>query len=465
MKIKRLYHTLPQFFYSKRQVQLVQDPQIYIFNQKLASELSWALDEYGPDFLCGSSDAQAIALAYAGHQYGHFTMLGDGRASYMGSLFKEGNYFDVHLKGSGPTSYSRGGDGKATLASMLKEYICSEALHGLNIPSTRSLAVCTTGESIWRETSHQGGVLARIAQTHVRFGTFEYAQYFGNSLYTEKLLDFCIKHYYPHMHHHKQPRVAWFRSLAKRYIDLMVDWLRVGFVHGVMNTDNMSIVGETIDFGPCAFIDDFDPHAVFSFIDRHGRYAWMKQPNIALWNLERLYLSLTNVLSESEKSAVQEVLEDFSSQFKLKYHHMLCKKIGLSCSSKHFDLAGDLLEWMRDTKADYTQTFCMLTHPTGELKALIKRDAVFGAWHEKWLGCLATENNVCKGKMERVNPVIIPRNHRVVAVIDQALSGNKAPLEQFMHALVNPYDYVEANREYRTPPTEGQRVLYTYCGT
>jgi uncharacterized protein YdiU (UPF0061 family) len=468
MKFEGLYQALPSFFYSKFQIQSVPNPQWFVFNEALAKDLGWDKDKHGPQFLSGGlgcSNVEPIALAYAGHQYGHLTMLGDGRACYVGSLLKEGCCVDVHLKGAGPTVYARGGDGKATLASMLKEYICSEAMHGLNIPTSRSLAVCTTGESISRDGMHQGAVLTRLASTHLRFGTFEYAQYFGSSLHTQWLLDFCKKNYDPHTLDVKQSTVAWVQNIVNRYIDLMVHWLRVGFVHGVMNTDNMSIAGETIDFGPCAFLDAYNPHAVFSFIDRHGRYAWDKQPMIARWNLECLVSSLSHVVNESDWLDIKQILEGFMLQFKAKYHEMLCKKIGLASSSKHLLLANELLDWMFQRRADYTQTFCMLTYEPDQLRSSMQNDDCFCDWFSRWESALATNGLMGKETMRRFNPVIIPRNHQVKEVIDQAISGNKDPLNQLMAALAAPYEYNAINQPFRIPPTDEQRVIYTYCGT
>ena len=467
MKIENIYQALPDEMYHKQSAKIAKDPKIVLFNQALADEIGWEVQQDAQKVLCANkvpNGTTTLALAYAGHQYGRYTMLGDGRALYMGSVNNGHKRFDIHCKGTGPTKYSRGGDGMATLSSMLKEYICSESMHALGINTTRSLAVCTTGSEIMRDELQPAAILSRVATSHIRFGTFEYAHNHEQEGLVNELLKFCTTHYYPQLKQRNEQALELVKIIMDKYIMLIVEWLRVGFIHGVMNTDNMSIVAETIDYGPCAFMDTYNPHAVFSYIDRYGRYAFNKQPSIALWNIERFTQSLVGCMSKESKQAVKKLLANFPNEFEKHYHTMLCAKIGLQPTKKHIKLAYELLQWMYDNKADYTNTFCALTYEEVS-STTYNNNAEFKEWVTQWLQCIHATKAQSLSLMREKNPVIIPRNHQVVKVIENAVQGDEKPLKKLLEIIKNPYSYNDINAYYRQPPNEKEKVQVTYCGT
>ena len=457
-------------------------PGLAVLNENLAAELGLdvaALREQGAEIFAGNalpSGADPIAQAYAGHQFGHFTNLGDGRAVLLGEqIAPGGNRFDIQLKGSGQTPYSRRGDGRAALGPMLREYIISEAMHALGIPTTRSLAVATTGEQIAREEMLAGAVLTRVAASHIRVGTFEYANAIGDRAALEELTRHTLQRHYPELAGAENAAVALLGGVLERQAKLIAQWVCVGFVHGVMNTDNMALSGETIDYGPCAFIDTYDPGAVFSSIDRGGRYAYGNQPNIAHWNLARLAEALLPLIdADKDKAvvAVEEVLGKFPDRFRTHYTAGLRAKLGLVSEEEgDYDLAREFLDWMKTAEADFTSSFAALTTAaeSGELAGLLSfGGAPLCAWHEKWtarLGRQQKERSEIVAVMSRANPVVIPRNYRVEEALAAASRGDFAVMSRLLEALSDPFAETPQNEPYRDAPPPGGVPYRTFCGT
>lgn len=467
------YRVLPKVFFSDLTPSPVPAPVLKVLNTALAHSLG--LDPVAlttPDslpILAGNvfpTNSTAIAQAYAGHQFGHFTQLGDGRALLLGELqTPHGQRVDIQLKGSGPTPYARRGDGRAALGPMLREYLISEAMHGLGIPTTRSLAVVATGEPVFRETAQPGAILTRFAASHIRVGTFEFAATQGTSE-LKALADYAIDRHYPQARTEANPYLALLKAVIDRQAALIARWMQVGFVHGVMNTDNMSIAGETIDYGPCAFMDRYDPATVFSSIDRQGRYAYGNQPKIAQWNLSRLAEALLPILNEDEATALalaQNAIGDFPGQYQHYWHTALCQKIGITNPDRNaIRLSGELLEIMWEAQADFTATFQQLT--TGTLT-----DECYADWLSRWQAVIETQAGglvQAQQIMQQANPVIIPRNHLVQEALDAAEEkGSFARFEQLVAALQNPYDPVLADSIYAKAPEASAAPYVTYCGT
>lgn len=444
-----------------------------VLNRPLAEALGLDADRINdPALFTGNTlppGAQPLAQAYAGHQYGHFTMLGDGRAILLGEqIIPGGARFDIQLKGSGSTPFSRRGDGRATLGPMLREYIISEAMHALGIPTTRSLAVVTTGETVFRDGPLPGAVLTRVASSHIRVGTFEYAAARGEKALLQALADYTLHRHYPEAATAEHPCLAFLDAVIERQAALIARWQLVGFVHGVMNTDNMALSGETIDYGPCAFMDAYDPATVFSSIDRHGRYAYGRQPEIAQWNLARFAEALLPLLHADEAQAV-EIANGALAGFETRFQHYwlagLRSKLGL------FNKEGDdaaliqsLLDWMRQTKADFTNTFRDLGEASS---ATLSEDPAWLDWHRRWQSRLSRQPQSPQEVaevMRRHNPAFIPRNHRVeealAAAVDRADLG---VLHRLLTVLAKPYDFSPDHSAYREPsPSESYQ---TFCGT
>ena len=476
------YARLPDALFSRAVPVPVARPGLAVLNENLAAELGLdvaALREKGAEIFAGNalpSGADPIAQAYAGHQFGHFTNLGDGRAILLGEqITSRGGRFDIQLKGSGQTPYSRRGDGRAALGPMLREYIISEAMHALGIPTTRSLAVVTTGEQIVREELLPGAVLTRVAASHIRVGTFEYASAIGDRAALEALTRHTLERHYPELHGADNPALALFEGVLERQAKLIARWVCVGFVHGVMNTDNMALSGETIDYGPCAFIDTYDPATVFSSIDRGGRYAYGNQPNIAHWNIARLAEVLLPLIHEDKEKAVlaaEEVLGKFPDRFRTHYTAGLRAKLGLVSEEEgDYDLAREFLDWMKTAEADFTSSFFALTKAaeSGELRGpLSLGGAPFRAWHGKWATRLRRDQ---RGKgdvavtMRRANPVVVPRNYRVEEALAAAAVGDLAVMRRLLDVLRNPFEETEANEPYRDAPPTGGQPYRTFCGT
>lgn len=474
------YARLSDKLYHLQQPTAVQAPQLGVLNEPLAAQLGLQAEalasEQGIAVLSGNKLAEGsepLAQAYAGHQFGHFTMLGDGRALLLGEhLTPNGERVDIQLKGSGRTPYSRGGDGRAALGPMLREYIISEALHGLGIPTTRSLAVVETGENVQREKAQPGAVLTRVAASHLRVGTFQYAANWGGADVLQQLVEYAIKRHYSEHAEADNQALALLRAVIHNQAKLIASWQHVGFIHGVMNTDNMTISGESIDFGPCAFMNKYDPATVFSSIDTGGRYAYGNQPQIAAWNLARFAEALLPVIDPDSSRAVELAQQEISQFSALYKHHWLAgmrAKLGLANEAAEDEaLIFELLEMMQEAGADYTNTFRGLTLQDESLA--VQQHHNWTAWQERWLKRRAeqqaTEEEAVQ-LMRRSNPSIIPRNHQVEKVLALAVEqGDYEPLEQFVEALRQPYAYASEQLAYVDPPDEKTDCGYvTYCGT
>jgi uncharacterized protein YdiU (UPF0061 family) len=474
------YARLPERFYARLDPTPVAAPQLMRVNTALAEQLGIDPGELAtPDgvaVLAGNRvppGAEPIALAYAGHQFGHFVpQLGDGRANLLGEVVgRDGVRRDIQLKGSGPTPFSRRGDGRAALGPVLREYLISEAMAALGIPTTRTLAAVTTGEAVWRETRLPGAVLTRIAASHIRVGTFQYLAARGDQDGVRRLADHAIARHYPGAADTENPYRAFLDGVIARQADLVAQWLLVGFIHGVMNTDNCSISGETIDYGPCAFMDAYDPSTVFSSIDHQGRYAYGNQPRIALWNLTRLAECLLPLLGDGEDAA-KDALEGFAPRFQARYFAGLRQKIGLLSEQEGDDnLTQDLLKLMAADGADFTLTFRQLCDaaqsPTGDaaVRARFTDTAAYDAWAERWRVRLERETDPA-ATMRAVNPAFIPRNHLVEAVLSAAVEkADFQPFETLLTVLSQPYQDNPGFERYALPPSKEERVLQTFCGT
>lgn len=467
-------HELPEQFYHKQSPEIADTPELVCFNESLARELDverhLSNRDYAQGVLSGSTipaGAQPIAQAYAGHQFGQFTMLGDGRAILLGEHVAKGNRFDIQLKGSGRTKFSRNGDGRATLSSMLREYLMSEALHYLGIPTTRSLAVVKTGKPVYREEVQAGAVLTRVAQSHIRVGTVEYARYFCPPEQLEALVQYIIKRHYPELSGHNDYAVELLKAVMDKQIDLLVHWMRVGFIHGVMNTDNMSVAGETIDYGPCAFMNDYHPDTVFSSIDRQGRYSYVNQPRIAHWNLSILANALLPLVDKKEEEAVskvKEVLNMFPEEFSNRYISMMCRKLGIVHEEEaDKTMVNDLLVLLAKYKVDYTNFFVSLRNQSISDEELVN-DQSFKQWHKVWKKAHERSDDQKAGLdlMDKNNPVIIPRNHLVEQALEQAASGDQGDFELLLRQLSEPY---AQHNELQTVPNGYDQRYQTFCGT
>lgn len=477
------YQGLPQTMFQHVQPTAVKSPQLVLFNQALANELGLGTsDENTALELAGNQlphGAKPIAQAYAGHQFGHFTMLGDGRAILLGEqITPQGHRFDVQLKGSGPTPYSRRGDGRATLPAMLREYLISEALHALGIPTTRSLAVTLTGEVVYREKLQVGAVLTRVAASHIRTGTFEYAANFTNTETLEQLLTYTLKRHYPSLLSEEQPALAFLRTILQQQAKLAAEWARVGFIHGVMNTDNMSLAVETIDYGPCAFMNRYDPATVFSSIDREGRYAFGNQPFIFQWNgvvLTRTLLPLIHTNAAIAAQQAQELIQAFPDWYEEAWRNTMYKKLGITKpDSSDEQRIADLLAWMKDAGADYTNTFLHLQGTT--LPSVDQRytSNAFLEWKKAWQIRIGynVETGIPQESLELMqchNPVVIPRNHLVEAALEEAGQHNRWELfHELLKQIQQPYQAPNAAlfTKYTTPPPPSADGQYqTFCGT
>ncbi|MFZ4726737.1 MAG: protein adenylyltransferase SelO, partial [Paludibacter sp.] len=396
--------------------------------------------------------------------------LGDGRAILLGEQITSGGLrFDIQYKGSGITPYSRQGDGRATLRAMLREYIISEAMYALNIPTSRSLAVVATGEPTYREKIEAGAVLTRVAASHIRVGTFEHVSRFCSNNTLSDFLNYVIQRHYPELLESENRALSLIEKVIDKQTDLIVNWLRVGFIHGVMNTDNMTISGETIDYGPCAFMNAYNPETVFSSIDTHGRYAFGNQPTIALWNITRLAESLLPLIDSDMNIAIKKaeiVLASFQSIFETKYFNMLGAKIGINSLMENDKmLINELLNWMFQNKADFTNTYNRLLYPASVQSEIYEQNE-FQEWQKEWKKRIAIEND-WQLIMQKTNPVYIPRNHLVEAVIEElTTTGKSSSFEKYMERLSAPYAAANFDNMYMHPPSNNEDQCYkTYCGT
>ena len=474
------YARLPDRFYARLNPTPVAAPGLIRVNHALAETLgidpAALAGPRGVAMLAGNfvpPGAEPMALAYAGHQFGHFVpRLGDGRANLLGEVVgRDGQRRDIQLKGSGPTPFSRQGDGRAALGPVLREYLISEAMAALGVPTTRTLAAVTTGEPVRRETMLPGGILTRVAASHIRVGTFQYFAASGDEDGVRLLADHAIARHYPDAATAEDPYRALLDGVVGRQAELVAHWLLVGFIHGVMNTDNCSISGETIDYGPCAFMDAYDPGAVFSSIDHHGRYAYQNQPRIALWNLTRLAECLLPLIAGGE-AAARDGLEAFAPRFQAAYALGLRRKIGLATERDGDDtLTRDLLNLMAEDKADFTLTFRRLSAIADgsagreAAGALFRNPGPSEAWIDRWQARLMWEKTP-GATMRAVNPLFIPRNHLVEAALTAAVErADFAPFHQLLDVVTKPFKDAPAHEAYATPPREEERVLQTFCGT
>ena len=473
------YSKLPESFISKISPIPVKSPELTIFNYNLAEKLGLNFSSIEKNDLSKlfsgnllPEGSKSIAQAYAGHQFGHFTMLGDGRAVLMGEhVSKNNERFDIQFKGSGQTPFSRNGDGRAALGPMLREYIISEAMHSLNVPTTRSLAVVKTGEDVVRENILQGAILTRVASSHLRVGTFQYVAMRNNESELRTLVDYTINRHYPNIKKSKNKAIDLLKVLIELQIDLVVNWMRVSFIHGVMNTDNMSISGETIDYGPCAFMDTYDPQTVFSSIDELGRYAYFNQPSITKWNLARFAECLISLIDPKKEKAIEiatETINSFDKSYETKWINMMRDKLGLfGQDQKDQVLIIDLLTWMHKNKADYTNTFCFLMDENFQYNK-IYNDENFLTWKEKWKERLKLNNNTPEkylSLMKSVNPLVIPRNHKVEEVLESANNNDLSPLKKLINVLEKPYEKTKENIDYQSPAPISDKKYKTFCGT
>ncbi len=479
------YATLPARFYASIEPVKVSAPQTVIFNRELAAELRLDpnLDDRQVAALFSGNelaeDSTPIALAYAGHQFGTFVpQLGDGRAVLLGEIRdNHGILRDIQLKGSGRTPFSRGGDGRAAIGPMLREYLISEAMHALGIPTTRSLAVVTTGEQVYRTEILPGAVLTRVAASHIRVGTFQYFAVRGDQEALKELLDYVINRHYPEARNADVPALAALKAITARQAALIADWMRVGFIHGVMNTDNMALSGETIDYGPCAFMDRYDPQTVFSSIDLGGRYAYTNQPGIAQWNLARLAETLLPLIDANETKSVElatEVVEDFVEQFETAFLAHMRRKIGLtSAEDGDADLISALLAAMQKGQADFTLTFSNLSRAAessndASLYEIFNTPAEIDGWLKAWRARLVLDPQTSAERaatMRLANPEFIPRNHRVEAALQAATAGDMQPFHRLLSILQRPYDRQPDAAEYTQPPPPSEEKYKTFCGT
>lgn len=477
------YSRLPSIFFSKVEPNTVSSPKLEIFNDALGNALGLNIDrlkdEEGINILAGNKFQEGgilIAQAYAGHQFGHFTILGDGRAMLIGEqITPQGERFDIQLKGSGRTPYSRGGDGRAALGPMLREYIISESMYSLGIPTTRSLAVVTTGEKTFRDVPLPGAILTRVASSHIRVGTFQFAARSGVIEDLKAIADYSINRHFPNLKDEENPYLSFLKEVIKSQASLIAKWQLVGFIHGVMNTDNMTISGESIDYGPCAFMNSYDPSTVFSSIDRNGRYAYGNQPNIGAWNLARLADALLPLIHENREEGVR-IAEEAIKGYSHLYHNYWIKgmrlKFGiLNEENEDKALIKELLDLMSKFKADFTNTFVGLT--VDSYKSLDKsglfQSEEFEDWNNKWKSRLERQDSsleLSKETMKNNNPTIIPRNHQVEKSLESASErGDYTVFHSLLSALSEPYNYEKINEEYMVPPEKSSIPYRTFCGT
>jgi len=471
--------TLPSEFHSHVLPKKVASPKLAIFNHDLSTELGINFSSLQPEeisnLLSGNiipDGSSLIAQSYAGHQFGHFTILGDGRAILLGEHILGDERFDIQFKGSGPTPYSRSGDGLAAIGPMLREYLISEAMHHLNIPTCRSLAVVETGEDVIREQKYPGAILTRISRSHIRIGTFQFAVIQEDKSLVKKLFNYTIERHFPNLIESKNKALDFLYLIIDQQAELITNWMRVGFIHGVMNTDNVALSGETIDYGPCAFMDHYDPLTVFSSIDHQGRYSFANQPIIAQWNLARLAETILPLISDNNEKALklaEEAINAFADLYQSKWLDMMRRKIGLiTKKNEDKDLISELLDTMQKHKADFTNTFRFLSEDVLSGDDIFKTEE-FLTWYKKWKLRLKKESNTfenIKKIMDTNNPRIIPRNHLVEKALKSAEEGDLETFVDFSKIIKNPYSSsIDVPKKYLNPPNDNEKVLQTFCGT
>ena len=479
ISFQNTYAHLPERFYSKQKPAPVPAPQLIASNSALATELGiapdWLTTPEALQIFSGNTIApgsEPLAQAYAGHQFGGFSpQLGDGRALLLGEVHSPQGQRDIQLKGSGRTPFSRQGDGKSALGPVLREYLLSEAMHALGVPTTRALAAISTGETVYRQEGKvMGGVFTRIAASHLRVGTFQYFAARNDREALRTLTDYTIARHYPAAAEASNPPLALLQSVIAAQALLIPHWMSLGFIHGVMNTDNCALSGETIDYGPCAFMEEFHPACVFSSIDRDARYAWGSQPNIGLWNLSRFAETLIPLLDpdpQQAKDLAEGVLDTYSEQFSTHYHTRFCAKLGLSFDTDP-DFIRTTLELLAKNQTDFTLFFRHLTliaqdQPNSEFFALFKKEKTAQDWLSLWETLTHKEPDLAA--MQAANPIRIPRNHRVEEAIEAGYQGNFQPFHQLHQALAHPYTESSEFAAYEQRPATDQIVHETFCGT
>jgi serine/tyrosine/threonine adenylyltransferase len=473
------YSRLPDSFISTTNPIPVKSPELLILNDNLAKKIGLdfsLIDKKDLSNLFSGNilpkGSKSISQAYAGHQFGYFTMLGDGRAVLIGEhISKNNERFDIQFKGSGKTPFSRNGDGRAALGPMLREYIISEAMFHLKIPTTRSLAVVKTGENVVRESLLKGAILTRVASSHLRVGTFQYIAARKNDDELKTLVNYTIDRHYPNIKNSKNQALDLLKVLIEKQTNLVIKWMSVGFIHGVMNTDNMAISGETIDYGPCAFMDTYDPQTVFSSIDQLGRYAYFNQPSITKWNLARFAESLIPLIDDNKEKAIKiatDIINTFEINYEIKWLSMMREKLGLlNEDAKDQVLILDLLTWMHQNKVDYTNTFCFLMNEKVEDNK-IYNDENFLVWKKKWKERLKLNNDPSEKYlklMHNVNPLVIPRNHNVEKAIEAANKDDFSLVNNLVKILEKPYESNKENCKYNSPAPLNIKKYQTFCGT
>ncbi len=478
--LQNSYAGLPGIFYSRLKPDPVSGPSLLFLNNSLAEFLGLSVQGLSSKeelaVLSGNripGGACPLAQAYAGHQFGQFTMLGDGRAHLLGEqITSRGERFDIQLKGSGKTPYSRQGDGRAPLGPVLREYIISEAMHALGIPTTRSLAVVKTGEKVIREKVHSGAILTRVAASHLRVGTFEYAARWASTEDLQALADYSLQRHFPDYSAADNRYLFLLKEVIKRQAALIARWQLVGFIHGVMNTDNMTISGETIDYGPCAFMDAYDPATVFSSIDRNGRYAYGNQPPVGAWNLARFAEALLPLLHNNPEQGVQlarDAIAGFSDWFNYYWVSGMRAKLGIFNEEENDEkLFKDLLQLMENFCADYTNTFRTLMYAGGEKEELFHSQE-FSKWQELWQARLDRQDasqTSSQELMKRSNPAVIPRNHRVEDALSSAVNNEDyTEMTGLLEVLKSPYNHSNPLQDYYTQPSAAKTPYRTFCGT
>lgn len=478
------YEKLPKEFYRASHPEKFSSPRLLAFNEDLASELgfdSGGLSEKDLALIFSGQkvikEGGYLSMAYAGHQFGNFVpQLGDGRAMLMGeALSRNGQRYDIQLKGSGPTFFSRNGDGFSALGPVIREYIVSEGMFHLGVPTTRALAAVVTGDRVYRPEAQPGGVFTRVASSHLRIGTFQFFASRNDITNLKLLLDYAVERHYPHIRGEEDLPLNFLKEVTKSQVALVSKWMSLGFIHGVMNTDNMTISGETIDYGPCAFMDHFQADKVFSYIDQHGRYRYSNQPDILIWNLARLADCLIPLLGDDQEAAIEilnEELAKIRDLIQTSLHQRMALKFGFSSDPIRNEIEDQaitsFLELIESQKLDYTMAFRKLSDElAGEEKGeFFSKDEAFQAFMMKWMERLGSANHqVVAQEMNTVNPIYIPRNHQVERAIQHAEDGDLNPFLEMIELMKDPYTEKDSFKAYSTPPLSSEEVINTFCGT
>ncbi len=477
MKLQNTYCSLPPDFYSRGSASTFSNSQLIKFNYELSQSLGLNLEQSSQEDLAqifsGAKPLEGqdpISLAYAAHQFGHFVpQLGDGRALLLGEIVDpHGKRFDIQLKGSGQTIYSRNGDGRSALGPVIREYILSEAMHKLGVPTTRALAAVLTGDTVYRETPLPGAVFTRVASSHLRIGSFQFFAARRDIPALKALLDYAIQRHYPEIEGEEHPALCFLQKVAGAQSKLIAQWMGLGFIHGVMNTDNMTISGETIDYGPCAFMDHFDYYQVYSFIDRHGRYAYGNQPKILMWNLSRLADCLIPLIDAPEAEAIERLNEELSrlpSLFEREFNQKMALKLGLQYREGDEEIYKIWLEYLQAEKLDFTLSFRKLSNIlNSDNESFYPQSELFNQFKMLWKKRIEIKPGL-KEEMDSINPLFIPRNHQVERVIQDAQRGNYDSFHEMNQVLARPFSEQDQMLHYTLPPKEDEKIKNTFCGT